>query len=451
MTPNPDTRRVYLGMPAYSGCSGGSSRAFWKPGPKLAAIGGRDVPIVVEHDYRQGSLLGATFNTLWCGALNMSHRGERVDYFAMLHSDCEPQDGWLELLIEELEAQDLDVLGVVAPIKDPRGLSSIALQNPQNPWKALCRLTMTEIFGQLPATFTQAHTGHPLLLNTGCWICRFDESWARQVHFSVHDRIQFSEDRGYYQEHEPEDWFFSRQCNALGLRLGATRKIRMLHAGENRWHNGAPWGTEQFDSEYVTESVLPRRTDGFVFPFDVPGWLLPYEGESLVELARGRRVLEIGSYCGKSTICLARSAECVTAIDPFDGRATPDPIGTFKTFTESLERYGVAGKVYPFIGTTAEAREAHTSEQGKYDLAFIDGDHEYDAVLADIAFASEMLAPDGLLVFHDYRRCFGEHDGGWDEGVTRAVNELLAGGGELISNHATLAVVKPPAAIPLEV
>ena len=77
---------------------------------------------------------------------------------------------------------------------------------------------------------------------------------------------------------------------------------------------------------------------------DVPGWLTDEEGEALYELARactGKGVIvEIGSWKGKSTVCLglgsqAGAAVPVYAIDPHaDYR-----FGDFKT---NVERAGIA-------------------------------------------------------------------------------------------------------------
>lgn len=100
-----------------------------------------------------------------------------------------------------------------------------------------------------------------------------------------------------------------------------------------------------------------------------------------------------------------------------------------------------------FRGTSEQINE----DYGPYDLVFIDGNHEEEWVQQDIGQSLRVLKPDGLLAFHDYRRKPAEFDGRWDPGVTQAVNELLASGGELISTHETVAVVRPPAAIPLEV
>lgn len=443
MTTENNHRRVFLGMPGYGSVAPGAARGFWRATADPSLI----------WEYREGSLLASNFNKLWCVALNRVRRGQRIDYFAMIHADVQPQDFWLDVMIDELERHSLDVLCAVVPIKEPmRGCTSLALDHEGGgDWEPKCRLTMHEVY-RLPETFTSEDVGAPLLCNTGLWVCRFDQSWAPLVHFEVRDRIVLDEATGLYRPQvEPEDWGFSRTCHQLGLRLGATRKVRLTHRGDAEFPNFQPWGQE-FDAEYVAQSQLPPQSlDGFRFPYDVEGWLLHQEGQALAELARGKRVLEIGAYCGKSTCCLAQTALKVTCIDPFDGRATPHAMSTLDQLLAAAERYGVADRVYPIVGTTDAAAPELIAAGEQFDLIFIDGDHTEDAVQTDIRFARELLAPGGLLAFHDYRRSAGEHDGRWDPGVTAAVDALVAAGGELISTHATVAVVRPPAESMMEV
>lgn len=257
-------RRVFLGMPGYGDMTAGAAQGFYHATAGKLTIGGMDYRVALDRVVKSGSLLAHNFNALWAGAINLDADpdGPPVNYFAMLHSDVEPECGWLDTLIEEMEDRDLDMLGVVVPIKDLQGLTSIALQNPNgDSWRPLCRLTMKEIVS-LPETFTADDVGHDLLLNTGCWVCRFDSEIAKQMCFTIRDAIHFDPERGIHvAEVEPEDWGFSRQWNARGLRIGATRKVRVMHAGHMRFGNQEPWGHKDFDSEYVSESVLPKKTE----------------------------------------------------------------------------------------------------------------------------------------------------------------------------------------------
>ena len=413
-------------MPGYGYLTAGASRGFWRASRK---------PDALFWEYKQGSLLAANFNGLWAHALNLHAAGMPIKYFAMQHADIEPEDFWLDTLIAELEAHDLDMLGVVVPIKDTRGVTSIALARPDaDTWSVHCRLTMQEIY-RLPDTFTSEDVGYPLLLNTGLWVCRFDPSWCRRLSFTINDRIVYDEKLNrYVAQCEPEDWYFSRGFHCLGKRVGVTRKIQLSHRGDIEFTNSQPWGNE-YDSEYVPGTVV-RGSVSNDFPHDVDGWLTKAEGRVLSQLASGKRVLEIGSYCGRSTICLAQTAKHVTSIDPHDGRATPNPRDTLSEFTNNIIRYGVADKV-----TSLSMRDEIAA--ARFDVVFIDGDHELDSVRMDIDKALAALEPDGLLVFHDYRLL-------GDEGVKLAVDELISAGAELLSRQESLAVVRPPAAVLLE-
>lgn len=383
----------------------------------------------------QSSLLAQCFNGLWCQALNSQAEGKQIDYFAMQHSDVEPCDGWLDMLIDEMEAKDLDILGVAIPIKDNRGITSIAIGEPGDNWRVKCRLSLREIHS-LPVTFTSEDVGGQLLLNTGLWVCRFNPEWNTKVHFEINDRIVYDQNRKCYMAQvEPEDWFFSRLLHELGLKVGCTRLIPLNHRGNAVFTNAVAYG-EPYDTQYVNESTIPRKRDDFRFPEEVSGWLTYGEGKKLSEIAKGKKVLEIGSYCGRSTICIGQTASHVVSVDPHDGRGTPFPRGTFEAFQENLEKYGI---------TNVDAYQTtELPEDDRFDLVFIDAAHDYKNVARDIERSIAVLADDGLLAFHDYRSLN-------DPGVTKAVDELLANGGELISTTDSLAVVRPPAAILMEI
>lgn len=419
------SRNIILGMPVgYGKQSPRAGRALWRACADMDRV-------QVEQEY--GSLLAHNFNKLWCVALNRAHSGEPVEYFAMLHDDIGLADCWLDLLIEELEANQFDILGVVSPIKDTRGLTSLALHREGDNWHPECRLSMRDIF-ELPATFTSDDLGKPLLLNTGCWVCKFNLEWARKIWFTVNDRIGFNTATNQYEAlNESEDWFFSRLAHEMQLKIGATRKLGLAHDGAMTFVNTRPWGNNPFDVEVCSKSPVPNA-----HPHDIPGWLLPEEGKALSELARGKRVLEIGSYCGLSTVYLARTAESVTAVDYFDGRGTDELTDTRPQFLAAIERHGVADKV-----TICHPDDELPLQE--YDVVFIDGAHDYPSARADGDRAERVLAVDGVIVFHDYREYPGESDGRWDEGVTRAVRELIANGAELITTTGTLAVLKPAA------
>jgi len=245
-------RTVMLGVPCYGGLTQGSAMgACFSSGRKA------DTKVLVRMVSH--SLLAHGFNQLWCLALNEAVE-KGLTHFAMIHADIEPPPGWLDAMIDELEAKRLDVLSAAVPLKDPRGLTSTALVSGDgDPWQVHCRLSLAEVH-RLPETFTPADVGgRKLLLNTGLWVCRFDLKWAELVHFTINDRIVRGADGKYAAEVDSEDWDMSRKLNALGLKLGCTRKIPVDHRGQFVFSNAAPWGAWAFDHMRLDESAVPAE------------------------------------------------------------------------------------------------------------------------------------------------------------------------------------------------
>ncbi|HEY7330147.1 MAG TPA: class I SAM-dependent methyltransferase [Gemmataceae bacterium] len=152
------------------------------------------------------------------------------------------------------------------------------------------------------------------------------------------------------------------------------------------------------------------------YPTDVQGWLFQGEPQKLYELARGKRVLEMGSYCGLSTIVMAQSAREVVAVDTFECTGTPGVEGnTQQRFLDNLARYGVADKVKVHRGFFADVLP---KLDGSFDLIFIDGSHDEASVRQDIQLALPLATADAVLAFHDYAAYY--------PGVMAAVNASFA-------------------------
>jgi len=133
---------------------------------------------------------------------------------------------------------------------------------------------------------------------------------------------------------------------------------------------------------------------------DIPGWLTDEEGEALFELARQCHgdgvIVEIGSWKGKSTVCLglgsqAGSATPIYAIDPHaDYR-----FGDFKT---NMEQAGIAELVRPIASLSQPAADTFDEP---IELLFVDGSHEYDLVLEDFEKWVPKVIDGGWVAFHD--------------------------------------------------
>ncbi len=178
------------------------------------------------------------------------------------------------------------------------------------------------------------------------------------------------------------------------------------------------------------------------------GQLLNEEGLLLRELARevpaDQVIVEVGSYTGKSTMCLAAgSAEgnraAVYAVDlwwsgtsrkgrAFKAHVKGEPQGSSKfhwpevtaVFERRRKAFDTAGVVHPIMGASVAVAAQATLLIG---LLFIDAEHTYEACQADFEAWSPMVMSSGLVAFHDYA---GKPAG--QDGVTRYVDELLAVG-----------------------
>ena len=158
----------------------------------------------------------------------------------------------------------------------------------------------------------------------------------------------------------------------------------------------------------------------------VEGWLTDEEGELLYGLAQkcsGRGVIvEIGSWRGKSTICLGKGSQngkrvIVYAIDPHTGapehKALFGKVWTFDEFKANIRRAQVDDVVSPIVKPSAEAAQDF---QHPVEFVFIDGAHEYEAVKLDFDVWFPKVIEGGIMAFHDSTR---------SEGVGKVVDNLV--------------------------
>lgn len=105
--------------------------------------------------------------------------------------------------------------------------------------------------------------------------------------------------------------------------------------------------------------------------------------------------------------------------EPFESQLAPVYAmrpSLFEGFLENVRKHGLERVVMPHRGSSATfAAQAQPSFRCR--LLFIDGDHGYQAVKADIATLTPFLAPGGWL-------CFDDAFSGY-EGVDRAITELV--------------------------
>jgi len=147
---------------------------------------------------------------------------------------------------------------------------------------------------------------------------------------------------------------------------------------------------------------------------DVNGWMTRDQAGRLwdraMELESGNRVVEIGSFQGRSMIVLASSAPEGTeliAIDPHGGNDrgpqelngfAEEAEGDHEQFLANLRQAGVGDRV-THIRRFSQA--ALDDVPGGIDLLYVDGAHRYQPAVADIRAWGDKVVPGGRMLVHD--------------------------------------------------
>ena len=154
----------------------------------------------------------------------------------------------------------------------------------------------------------------------------------------------------------------------------------------------------------------------------IKGFLAPEEGQALYRYALDACVhgpaLEVGSYCGKSTIYLGTACRQVDAVvyavdhhrgseehqpgeeyhdtDLFDANA--GLMDSFREFRRTMRTFDLEQAVVPLV---APSDVAAKQWQTPLALVFIDGGHSEESAQADLKNWSGKIMQGGLLAIHD--------------------------------------------------
>jgi predicted O-methyltransferase YrrM len=204
-----------------------------------------------------------------------------------------------------------------------------------------------------------------------------------------------------------EDFYFCKRWRDIGGELWCYPDVDFDHIGRKAYS-----GNFHEYNLTLPGSRLERA-------METPGWMTVKEMHWLANQAgRHNKIVEIGSWMGRSTTAMAQSTKGVVyAVDTWRGTSpehddimksvTPDNL--FKAFqhhTQGIENIVAVRK--PSIEAAKEIPEA--------DMVFIDAAHDYESVKADIQAWQKKLTHGGLICGHDYE---------YSPGVKQAVQELL--------------------------
>jgi predicted O-methyltransferase YrrM len=152
------------------------------------------------------------------------------------------------------------------------------------------------------------------------------------------------------------------------------------------------------------------------------GFMDEAEGQHLYELAltasQSGPCLEIGSYCGKSTIYIGSACKqnntVLFSIDHHRGSEEQQPgeeyfdpdlfdsvtgkIDTFRWFRQTLEKSALEDTVVPMVCPSRLAAKTWATPLA---MVFIDGGHAYETAFIDYSSWAGHVIPGGYLVFHD--------------------------------------------------
>jgi predicted O-methyltransferase YrrM len=155
----------------------------------------------------------------------------------------------------------------------------------------------------------------------------------------------------------------------------------------------------------IAEGTMVARADGSTHDVRTVA-ISPAEGEALtrwVERERVTRTIEIGLGYGVSAlrVCLG----LVRSGGPEAQHVVLDPAQASRFANcglQVLEEAGVASLVEHHAELSQIALPAFLREGRRFDLAFVDGNHRFDAVFLDLFYLGHLLPKGGVIVLDDY-------------------------------------------------
>jgi len=169
-------------------------------------------------------------------------------------------------------------------------------------------------------------------------------------------------------------------------------------------------------------TVVPRPAHPYPDDDRYPsGWFTWQECDLLAEWARGKLVLELGTFLGRSTVAMARTAKHVVTVDHFTGSPLENwyqPGDYLAQTRDNLLKYGVARKVTLIAGEFDSFMRYPILNGAAFHGALVDGAHDRASIERDTTIAVLSLKRPDLtrVVWDDYNP--------WWPDVTRYLDTL---------------------------
>jgi len=257
----------------------------------------------------------------------------------------------------------------------------------------------------------------------------------------------------------------------------ATKRFRSSSAGDDvkqQCRNSKPLEWDAFTRDVLVQSSIYGQFNVADYTFDNGGWTNIGEtfSQLLVNFSREEsvtdgapqkpiRVIEVGSFKGRSTIAmaqecrkleLANNRSCsILAIDTWTGsgdmffivpgfrdelKRNGGILHLYETFIKNVKKAEVDDIITPLRVPSSSAGLLLRCFELKADLIFVDGDHHYMAVRSDMDMLYEFLNPGGFMFGDDYSPSW--------VGVVKAVDEFVAHHGLTLHRSAPTWIVQKP-------
>jgi hypothetical protein len=173
--------------------------------------------------------------------------------------------------------------------------------------------------------------------------------------------------------------------------------------------------------------------------------------ESLISKVRPKVIIEVGTWKGQSAITMAEACrthqlDCaIICVDTWLGseeliRKWPEELRRvngyptlYYQFLSNVVHRGAQELIVPLAANSVTAAKILRDLGVTADLIYIDADHQFESVLADLTAFSPLLTTTGLMFGHDY----------YFDSVSRAVTTFCNGAGRVHRSQSGFWILDP--------